>query len=604
MNQFKLNQMSKNKIYTLAIIGLIFTTISSCKKDSFKAKNSPAVTNVKIEEETILGKKKKNPFEIKVMREAYSNLSKNKSNGNNLEPNKLYVRFLPQTAEETKILEDQNLILSDIPLDQEVVQYGSSYQDPSTNGTTWLYTTVDANYTFGSITHEIIDSLFLPNDVNGNKSTNLFKDFTKDELVDKALELTDNKDEISESNEKVQKYNPEGYVRVHQRINSSYTPVPVKNIKVRSRWWFDYGTAYTDANGHFYISEQYRKNRNVNIIFIFENENVNIRTIKGSTFLQMFFTERNNIGEYENSALENINYLFTDNPTALNTQQKRFWIAAHAINSVYEQREYCQLKLINKPPQNLNMWITNENASGISLSKYAAAPMFHIMSDNSLLLNFTQAVILGSGHPLFAVVIQLFQIFSPDITYNYSSNNLYYEFSDDITQIFYHELCHASHFTKLTNAYWLQLGLAELTNGNSSNPYGEPDDWGAGRIALCESWAEFCSAEFAHIKYGTVNSFPYGNVSWMAYIERFRPFPPFGSWNWIPDGVMHDLMDDSFEPGSTTVIDNAYGFSIQQIFNSLDNDVTTIQEYKTRFVQETGTWQVSEIAQLYKSYGY
>ncbi len=114
------------------------------------------------------------------MRNALEKLSKGKSNGSNLIPNKLYVRFLPKNAADLKILDDQGLILSDFPLDQQVAHYGDGYQDPLTasKGTTWMYTTVNIDYRFGSVRHQLIDSLYLPSQAREDKSTALFKEFS------------------------------------------------------------------------------------------------------------------------------------------------------------------------------------------------------------------------------------------------------------------------------------------------------------------------------------------------------------------------------------------------------------------------------------------
>ena len=83
-------------IYGSALVSLISIGITACKKQDFKIKHTAPVSNVQTDSPTILGEKKANPFTIKNMRNAYDKLSKSKSNGNNLSPNKLYVRFLPQ----------------------------------------------------------------------------------------------------------------------------------------------------------------------------------------------------------------------------------------------------------------------------------------------------------------------------------------------------------------------------------------------------------------------------------------------------------------------------------------------------------------------------
>lgn len=588
----------KKIIYKGFFIALMGAAFVGCKKVDIMPSSSSSTVKIDNEKQTLIGKKRNNPFTIKNMREAYSSLSKEKSS-NQLEANKLYVRFLPMDVAQLSVLDADSLILSDIPLDVEVTQYGAIYYDASTlaNGTTWLYTTVDINYEFGTTQYEIIDSLYLPSQGNqGQKSTNLFSEFTPEQLEDKALEIAGYKAEAGNSQEKVQKYNPEGYVKVQQKINSNLTSVPVKNLKVRSRWWFDYGTAYTDDNGHFYIDEKYRKNRDVNIIFIFENSAVNIRTIKGTQFWDMFFTERHNIGEFENSALENINYTF-NNSSDVNSNTKRLWMACHAINSVREYRVYAGQNGIGMPPLHLNLWLTNANTNGNSLSTYAAAPMLKQMSNSSLLVNGVQLFLVATGHPWFAVAIQVLEQYPPDITYNYSGESAAAnDNSDEISQTFYHELAHATHYNKVGNIYWLSY-ISYIVQHSG---YGVSTDSGSGRIAISEAWAEFCGAHFAHLRYG--NNFSIGET-WISYIENFEPNISSGTWNWIPDGVMHDLLDGG-EPGFTDVFDKVYGYSIQQCYGSLDPDIITVQSYKNRFILESGSAQQDNIHSLFKTYGY
>ncbi|OWY20512.1 hypothetical protein C7N43_32600, partial [Sphingobacteriales bacterium UPWRP_1] len=66
-----------------------------------------------------------------------------------LPPTHLYVRCLPRTMEEAALLESLPLDWFDIPLDYEIDQMGTYYQDPSVTheGYTWLYTVMPADYT-------------------------------------------------------------------------------------------------------------------------------------------------------------------------------------------------------------------------------------------------------------------------------------------------------------------------------------------------------------------------------------------------------------------------------------------------------------------------
>lgn len=586
--------MKRNLLNVFLLFFFLINAVG-CKKEIIDPKeqlvsNNQTKSLILDEGQTVLGEKLPNPFTVENMKTAYSILGG--SSTDNIVSNQKYVRFLISNPEESKKLEERGLILSTIPLDYEVLQYGTFYNDPRLNNQTWMYTTVPPNFDFTGFQFQLIDDLFLPNLMIGTTQYNsIFNSFDHEDLIDQALKL---KGYGNETTEKSIKYRPKGYIKVQQKIIST-TTVPVKKLQIRSRWWFDWGIGYTDDNGYFECSAQYRKNRNVSIICIFENQYVNIRAIKGVQFWDMFFTERKNIGQYQNANLESINYLF-QNSNDINTDTKRKWMACHAINSIREHHVYCAQNGVTTPPLHLNLWLTNANSNNISLSTYAAAPMLKQMSNSSLLVNGVQLLLVATGHPWYAVAIQVLEQFPPDITYNYSQSDMFYENSDLITQIFYHEFAHASHYNKVGNNFWLNYIQYIVANGG----YGNPTDSGSGRIAISEAWAEFCSDRFAHLKYGLNTSI--GN-SWLTEIENFTPYAGTSFWNWIPDGVMHDLTDVG-EPSFTGVFDDVTGYSISQCFGSMDADVISVNGFSNRFKQESGLSQHVEIDDLFKSYGY
>jgi hypothetical protein len=165
----------KKIILGVATLSLISATHFSCKKDKFSpiTQSEPGnqvVTQINLEQQTVLGKKLKNPFAIENMRAAYTELTGYRSS--NLEPNKLYVRFLPKNVDERMSLEGRDLIFETVPIDREIDSYGDFYQDPETEhlGTTWIYTTVDLDFSFNNVEYQILDSLFLTDKAEDNRT--------------------------------------------------------------------------------------------------------------------------------------------------------------------------------------------------------------------------------------------------------------------------------------------------------------------------------------------------------------------------------------------------------------------------------------------------
>ena len=85
-------------------------------------------------------------------------------------------------------------------------------------------------------------------------------------------------------------------------------------------------------------------------------------------------------------------------------------------------------------------------------------------------------------------------------------------------------------------------------------------------------------------------------------LENFNPNYTPDPFRWIPKGLMWDLIDNT--PGETIVIDQVSGYSISQIFGALKSDVTSVPQYKSRFLQLYGTTQQTQVNNLFNSYPY
>lgn len=95
-----------------------------------------------------------------------------------------------------------------------------------------------------------------------------------------------------------------------------------------------------------------------------------------------------------------------------------------------------------------------------------------------------------------------------------------------------------------------------------------------------------------------------GLSSHLNLLEDFNPNiniddDPF---RWIPQGLYYDLFDARNEV--SPVIDNVQGYTNQQFFNALDNDITSLQNYRVRLLQENNNNQSVSVTDLFAQYNY
>jgi len=161
--------------------------------------------------------------------------------------------------------------------------------------------------------------------------------------------------------------------------------------------------------------------------------------------------------------------------------------------------------------------------------------------------------------------------------------------SDKLKHLVNHEISHASHFTVVDNNYWMTLIAAEIKADEvCGDAHGNINSWEAGRIALCESWAEHIGMSFTQKSYPLSGDASIGNITYIEYLEK--------TWNefdnHIPIGIYLDLIDNGIEPisynrrniSSTTVLDNVSGFTNQQMFNCLNSNTINPSIFKQQLI--------------------
>ncbi len=303
-----MKKLKKSLTVVIVISSLIFTF--SCQKEFELYENQ--FENTTVNDGSIkLGKKLKNPYTVYNMQTAYNNITGNVTKYKNADEVKvikthLYVRFLPESEVELALWKkDKHLELFDYPLDYELEEGGTYYHDPSVpeDQITWQYCTVKKNYNFPTENYEIIEELYLPEE-EGNKFKELISEYFWNALISETLRITGNLKKTG----KVSGWHPSGKIRVwdseigttvtswiqvfdhyeyyncnsgnngekadsikttkaalckravyisvpNTSITGSY--IPVVGCKVRAVNWFHVEIDYTDANGNFYIADDF-----------------------------------------------------------------------------------------------------------------------------------------------------------------------------------------------------------------------------------------------------------------------------------------------------------------------------------------------------------
>ena len=86
-------------------------------------------------------------------------------------------------------------------------------------------------------------------------------------------------------------------------------------------------------------------------------------------------------------------------------------------------------------------------------------------------------------------------------------------------------------------------------------------------------------------------------------LEDFSPARTDDPFRWIPQGLFYDLFDIRNETGNP-IIDNVANYTNLQMFNAIDDDITTIPQYRQRLLQENNNNQNVQVTNLFAQYNY
>lgn len=270
---------NSKKTFVFILTGIF---LYSCQKESEVLDNIPKQVSSSEENSVVLGKKLENPYSVENMKKALQNLKNSSTTARNAEaieikPTHLYIRFLPKTEEELSIIKaDSMLILYEYPLDYEIVKNGSYYREPNLpeNQPTPRYCAVEVGTKFPEgVEYELLSELFIPDeekiDPKGHTKRPIIASDFAEILVDEALRLTNNEDEVTPKSNPTalfpSKWRPSGRIRVWDDNFEQF--VGVRGLKVQARRWFTTHTGFVGDDGSFVCDGTFRRPANYTACF-------------------------------------------------------------------------------------------------------------------------------------------------------------------------------------------------------------------------------------------------------------------------------------------------------------------------------------------------
>lgn len=238
--------MGLKKLAFTFIIALFLMTFSCSiqgftENDDTNSKLIEPVTQSSLDGEIILGKKLKNANSVENMQLAKEVLiSRGINVTEEIKTTHYYVRFEPQNEDQVdELFNDQELNLSLIPLDYEVLTNGSKYRDPNLTGSQpdYLYSTVKIDKSLPDVPFTILENLYLTDN---------------NELNNESYKLTGNDKQVNTSRGTGRSIR--GRIRIYDSTLKDYVPVPLLEIKVRKGNVIK--TATTDMDGYYVIDDK------------------------------------------------------------------------------------------------------------------------------------------------------------------------------------------------------------------------------------------------------------------------------------------------------------------------------------------------------------
>lgn len=224
----------------------------------------------------VMGEKFEIPYSVENLKKALENVSaetKALIPESSIVTTHYYVKFSPKNEAELSILKNNpKLILSEYPLDREILVDGCSYHDPALpeNVPTYQYSTIEASYWKAlsdtlSVENEVLIEAFMPDYYDDDVVSKAGQDIDPaalDELMAEAYKMTGH-EYIPET--KGGKWFPKGTITAYDNIVKAQ--VPVRKVRVRGTHLLKIREGLTDDNGNYSFEHSFRNNATMKIVW-------------------------------------------------------------------------------------------------------------------------------------------------------------------------------------------------------------------------------------------------------------------------------------------------------------------------------------------------
>ena len=417
-----------------------------------------------------LGERLEDPYSVDNITKAIENLYPTKAGRVTIAPTDLYMRFLPKTEEEYRLLESTVVSIADHPLDYRIAREGDYYHDPAVpdGEITWQYVVVPQDYRAPEgIQCELIDKCYISeHDAAYTRASD--NDIDWQAVEREAYRITGNESLLLPET-KATAGNPTGRITVVDPALNEGKPFGVAAVMVMCNSFVKFSASYTDRDGYYSLPVAFSSEPRYRLVF---------KNHKGFSLglnLVLLPASISTLGKGSPEGLD-VCVKPSDDPGLY-----RRCVVNNSVDDYYTRCVDTDLG-IQAPPKNLSIWILGEIQGG-------SAAMLHQGV-------FTDIAQMSEKLGKYA---DLLTVFLPDITIGCKGVADYYTLYALTT----HELAHASHYMQAGNDYWQEyikyILSASVYEGSS---YGNGNGEGAGYCEVGEIWAYFMESVLFKDRYG------------------------------------------------------------------------------------------------------